>query len=87
MLNCKDASQLQSQAQERPLSARELVGLKLHLLICKGCHGFSQQLKLIRKACQRIDESKGVGATTPGLPPDTKERILKELASKQSKKP
>lgn len=87
MLNCKDASHLQSQSYDRSLSARELIGLKLHLWICKGCRAFAQQLHLIRQACQRIDESKGVGADTPGLSPDAKTRILKELASKQRDRP
>lgn len=84
MLNCKDASHLQSESHERSLSAVEHIGLKFHLMICKGCRGFAQQLKLIRLACQRIDESKGVGAEAPGLAPDAKSRILKELASKRS---
>ena len=84
MLNCIDASHVASEAQERSLSAVELIGLKFHLIICKGCRGFSLQLKLIRLACQRIDESKGVGAEAPGLDPDAKSRILKELASKRS---
>ena len=84
MLNCKDASHVASEAQERSLSAMELIGLKFHLMICKGCRGFSQRLKLIRLTCRRIDESKGVGAEAPGLDPDAKSRILKELASKRS---
>lgn len=87
MLNCKDASRLQSQAHERRLSLWELIGLKLHLLICKGCRGFAQHLRLIRQACRRVDESKGVGADAPGLPPDAKTRILKELASKLGENP
>jgi len=86
VLNCKDASRLQSHAYERKLSARELIALKLHLLICKGCRGFAQQLNLIHQACRRIDESKGVGADAPGLSPDAKTHILKELASKQGEK-
>lgn len=87
MLNCKDASRLQSQSHERRLSLWELIGLKLHLLICKGCRGFAQHLRLIRQACRRVDESKGVGAEAPGLPPDAKTRILKELASKLGENP
>lgn len=87
MLNCKDASRLQSHAYERPLSAWELIGLKLHLLICKGCRGFAQHLRLIHQACRRIDESKGVSADAPGLSPDAKTHILKELASKPGGKP
>ena len=87
MLSCKDASHLQSQTFERSLTMSERVGLKLHRLICKGCRDFAQQIDLIRQACRRIDESKGVGADAPGLPPAAKTRILKELASKQGEDP
>lgn len=83
MLNCKDASHLESQSYERPLKFTERVGLRLHHLICDGCRGFSQQLKLIRLACRRIDESKGSNVDAPGLSPEAKARVLKELASKQ----
>ncbi len=87
VLKCKDASQLQSQAYERRLNAMERIGLKVHLLICKGCRGFNQQLNLIHQACRRIDESKGVGAEATGLSPEAKARILAGLASKQDEQP
>jgi len=54
MLTCKDASELLSQAQDRPLGLRERIILKLHLFICHGCTNFGRQLKLIRATVRRI---------------------------------
>ncbi|NBR27803.1 MAG: zf-HC2 domain-containing protein [Betaproteobacteria bacterium] len=54
MLTCKDASELLSQAQDRPLGLRERLVLKLHLLICHGCSNFSRQLDLICATLRRI---------------------------------
>ncbi len=54
MLTCKDASELLSQAQDRPLGLRERLVLQLHLLICRGCSNFNHQLALIRAAVRRM---------------------------------
>ncbi len=54
MLNCKEASVLLSQAQDRLLGLRERILMKLHLLICHGCSNFSRQLDLMRAAIRRI---------------------------------
>lgn len=53
-MNCKQATELMSQGQDRPLGLGEKIGLRLHLLICRGCSNFRRQLALIRKACQRL---------------------------------
>lgn len=83
MLSCKDASRLQSQAQDRRLNLAERFGLRLHLLICDNCRRFARQLKLIRQACQQVKASDGMRSGGEGLAPDAKARILKELASRQ----
>jgi hypothetical protein len=44
MLTCKQASQFISTSLDRPLSFRERFALKLHLLLCKYCKRFSQQV-------------------------------------------
>ena len=51
MLNCREASQLMSQAMDRRLGWRERVGLRLHLLLCSGCRAARRQLSFIRSAC------------------------------------
>ena len=54
MLTCKQASQLISQSLDRKLSWHERFVLRLHLLICKYCLRFSQQLQTLRVALKRM---------------------------------
>jgi hypothetical protein len=54
MMNCKHATQLISQQQDRKLGIMERIGLRLHLLMCSGCTNFNKQIDFIRVACRRI---------------------------------
>ena len=80
MLSCKQASQLISQSLEQPLVMRERFALKLHLLICKYCRRFRQQLqaigvalKLTTRAIENDDTIK--------LPSETKQRLIQSIES------
>ena len=53
MLSCKQASQLVSQSLERQLSGGERFKLRFHLLICRFCKRFAQQLALIKLALKK----------------------------------
>lgn len=53
MLNCRQATQLMSESQDRPLTGGEKLALKLHTLMCKGCRNFEQQLPVIRRIARR----------------------------------
>lgn len=57
MLNCKQASELLSQALDRNISLREKILLRLHLLICHGCSNFSKQMQVMREACRNYLEN------------------------------
>ena len=57
MLNCKQASELLSQAQDQALGLRQRLLLKLHLLACTGCSRFGRQLQLMRSALHRLRDS------------------------------
>jgi predicted anti-sigma-YlaC factor YlaD len=52
MIRCREASHLLSEAQDKPLNARSLWRLRLHLTMCDRCRNFSQQLKFIRQAAR-----------------------------------
>lgn len=54
MLTCKQATKVMSQAQDRPLSLKERLHLRLHLMMCRGCTRFEKQMRFIRGACRRI---------------------------------
>lgn len=47
-MNCRNATRLMSEAQERPLSVTERISLKLHLIMCSGCHNFKGQMNTLR---------------------------------------
>ncbi|MFZ5503286.1 MAG: zf-HC2 domain-containing protein [Pseudomonadota bacterium] len=52
MLNCRDATRLMSEAQERGLPLKERVALGLHVAMCKGCHNFRVQMDALRKTAR-----------------------------------
>lgn len=78
MLNCKQTSLLVSQSLDRPLTWRERLAVRIHLLICVYCRRFTQQLKLIRLHMhawqQQAAESQDIE-----LPLAAKERIGQQL--------
>jgi len=49
MMNCKQATRLLSDAQERPLTWKERMAIKLHLSLCTGCRNFSAQVSRLRQ--------------------------------------
>ncbi|MDT8399861.1 MAG: hypothetical protein RQ899_14740 [Pseudomonadales bacterium] len=52
MINCEHVTRLSSEQQERRLSLRERLVLKLHTLMCRGCRNFDRQLPLLRQAAR-----------------------------------
>jgi len=54
MLSCKQATELMSQGQDRPLMLSERVGLRLHVWICAGCNNYRRQMNVLRAACRRF---------------------------------
>ncbi|MCK7596766.1 zf-HC2 domain-containing protein [Microbulbifer sp. CAU 1566] len=48
-MNCKQASRLLSEQLERPLHGGEKLQLKLHLLMCRGCRNFGDQMRTLRQ--------------------------------------
>ena len=50
MLNCKQVNRLLSEEQDRSLTLREKLPLRLHLAMCDGCRVFGRQLSFLRQA-------------------------------------
>ncbi len=81
MLNCKQASQLISRSLDEKLPMRKRFSLNLHLLLCKYCSRFSQQLQTLHVAIHNISSSIE-DDTSIKLSSETKKEIVKSLASK-----
>jgi len=51
--NCKEASRLISQAQERRLTAKEWIRLRLHIRWCVACQRVESQIRFLRRAMRQ----------------------------------
>lgn len=49
MLNCLEVTRLYSEAQERDLLLSERMAVGVHVMMCKGCRRFGQQMTSIRR--------------------------------------
>lgn len=75
-IECEHASQLTSEALERPLRWYERAALKAHKFVCRSCRRFDAQLRFLRDAfresgkreVQSLDEG-------PKLDPQIKDRL------------
>tara|TARA_B110000285_G_scaffold234740_1_gene312793 strand:+ start:4000 stop:4176 length:177 start_codon:yes stop_codon:yes gene_type:complete len=56
MMNCKQVTQLLSQAQDRKLTFIETSGVKLHISMCKGCRNYGKQMKQLSDLSKRFLE-------------------------------
>ena len=54
MMNCKHATRLMSQGQDRQLKLNERLRLSFHLVICNGCANYNKQLDIIRKTIRKL---------------------------------
>ncbi len=79
MMTCKEASQLISEGQERPMKLMERWGLRIHLWICDNCRRFERQVRFLRQALHQLGEKLETGSQGPNLPLEAKDRIRKEL--------
>mgnify|MGYP006952653262 CR=1 FL=1 len=86
MLSCKDVSRLNSQAQDRCLTRRERWGVRLHLLVCKGCREFARRLHTLRAACKQLEQASVLSGSEPALKADSKSRIRQALALQSKNK-
>jgi hypothetical protein len=54
MLNCKEATRLMSQEQDRHLTLRERLALRYHTALCIGCTNYRKHMRFLRKAAERF---------------------------------
>lgn len=52
MLNCREATRLLSENQDRTLTLHEKMGLRFHVLICSGCRHCRKQMSSLRLAAR-----------------------------------
>jgi hypothetical protein len=65
MLNCQAATRLLSESQERKLTLKETMALKLHTLMCKGCRNFGKHLQVLRTLARSYAKGEGAAKDLP----------------------
>jgi len=58
MLNCRNATRLMSESQERKLALAERMSLQMHVMMCSGCHNFKDQMVTIRSMTRAYAKGK-----------------------------
>ena len=56
MMNCRQASELCSDAMDRSLRLGEKMALRTHLLMCSGCANYRDQINLMRRVMHACAE-------------------------------
>ncbi len=80
--NCKHATRLQSEALDHKLPFLQRVGLRIHLLICKWCRRYGEQLRFLRKAAHEHPDEQ-IKPAHQNLSVSARERIKQKLRAKQ----
>ena len=56
MLTCKDVAYLASKALDAPITWRQRWGIRLHLLFCRLCRRYVQNLDVLNRALRRASD-------------------------------
>lgn len=82
-LPCREHTVLFSRQIDAPLSRGESVGLRIHILYCKGCRRFRSHLRHMRSLGRSLA---GQIEQTSGLPADVRQRLIARVADQARKK-
>lgn len=80
--SCREAARTQSEALDHPLPPAKRFGLRLHLLMCKWCRRYGQQIRFLHHAAHE-HEIKQAEASPQTLSPEARERLKRALNSKK----
>ena len=81
MLSCKEASRLISHSLDGELPLAVRAGIRFHLLYCKFCSRYKDQITLIKDASRSLSLNDVEGEYSPALSPEARHRIKHSLFS------
>jgi hypothetical protein len=80
--NCREASRAQSEALDHPLPLMKRIGLRLHLLMCKWCRRYGQQIRFLRTAAHEHSDEL-TEAAPQKLSSEARERMKRKLQTEK----
>ena len=79
MFRCKDVSHKVSMAMDMTLPLHQRAAIRFHLMMCRYCAKFNNQLKMLRKLSRHPDSDLPQPEPTESLSPEAKQRIKDTL--------
>jgi hypothetical protein len=79
MFNCKKVTQLLSEALDRNLPLYQRMGMRIHLMMCKFCSRYKEQLLFLRKTAHLYSESCEDSNLSIQLSPEVGKRIKESM--------
>lgn len=65
MLNCQEVTRLFSESQERKLTLKETMDLKLHTMMCNGCRNYGKHMQSLRTLARSYAKGEGAAKDLP----------------------
>jgi len=65
MMNCQEVTRLFSESQERKLTLKETMDLKLHTFICNGCRNYGKHMQFLRTLARSYTKGEGAARDLP----------------------
>jgi len=79
MFNCKKVTYLVSESLDRKLSLYQRMGMRIHLMMCKFCSRYQEQLLFLRKTARLYSESSEDSDLSIQMPSDVGKRIKESM--------
>jgi len=76
---CKDVSDLISRSMDEKLPVKIRMGIKFHLMMCRLCSNYKNQLILIRRAISKLENPEESDDAITRLPDQARQKIKKHL--------
>ena len=81
MFNCKDVSLKVSESLDRNLPLYERMLIRIHMMMCRYCARFQQQLFLVRQIARYAEPLENVTEDSVKLSEDARARLKQTLKS------
>lgn len=79
MFNCKKVTYLVSESLDRKLVLHQRMGMRIHLMMCKFCSRYKDQLLFLRKTARLYSESSEEPDPSIQLSSDVGKRIKESM--------
>ena len=79
---CNTITQKISESQDRKISLKDRIGIRIHLMGCNFCRRYEQQLIIMRKMIAEDLNNTNGSSTEMKLSPDARQRIQQQINKK-----